>query len=139
MKFKTKLTEANMNFVADVGAQVKDVYPSINAVSMEVPKSKIGMLQLQEDVEYVEMDAEAKILGFPSTEVLPKAEQIPWGIAKIRAPEVHTTGNRGTGVKICIIDTGIDYNHPDLKDNYKGGYNFLNNTTNPLDDHGHGI
>lgn len=138
VKFKTKLTEANMNFVADVGAQVKDVYPSINAVSMEIPKSKIGMLQLQEDVEYVEMDAEAKILGFPSTDVLPKAEQVPWGITKIRAPEVHATGNKGTAVKVCIIDTGIDYNHEDLKDNYKGGYNFISNTTDPKDDHGHG-
>lgn len=143
VKFKTRLAEADMNFMANIDAQVKDVYPSINAVSMEVPKNKIGMLQLQADVEYVEMDGTANILGFPSTDVLPKAEQIPWGIAKIRAPEVHATGNKGTAVKVCIIDTGIDYNHEDFKykdgsSNYKGGHNFINNTTNPMDDHGHG-
>ncbi|MBU2052676.1 MAG: S8 family serine peptidase, partial [Nanoarchaeota archaeon] len=33
---------------------------------------------------------------------------------------------------------GIDYNHPDLKSNYKGGYDFVNTDTDPMDDHGHG-
>jgi minor extracellular serine protease Vpr len=32
----------------------------------------------------------------------------------IRAPEVVADGYDGTGVKVAVIDTGIDYNHPDL-------------------------
>lgn len=42
------------------------------------------------------------------------------------------------GVKVAIIDTGIDYTHPDLKANYKGGYDFVNDDSYPMDDNGHG-
>jgi subtilisin family serine protease len=43
-------------------------------------------------------------------------------------------------VKIAIIDTGIDYTHPDLMGNVDSehGFNFVNNTKNAMDDHGHG-
>ena len=48
-------------------------------------------------------------------------------------------------VYIAIIDTGIDSNHPDLTNKMRRhnngmvyGWNTLNNTTNALDDNGHG-
>jgi len=80
----------------------------------------------------------------------------------IDAPEAWTltTGQREGGPIICVIDTGIDYNHPDLKANLwtnKGeipgdgidndgngtiddvhGFNGINDSGNPLDDHNHG-
>lgn len=39
------------------------------------------------------------------------------------------------GVAVAILDTGIDNNHPDLSDNYIGGYDFVNNDNDPMDDH----
>lgn len=39
---------------------------------------------------------------------------------------------------MAIIDTGIDYDHPDLDDNYAGGYDFVNGDRNRMDDNGHG-
>lgn len=51
-------------------------------------------------------------------------------------------GNNITGqnVTIAFLDTGVDYNHLDLKDNYiaDGSYDFVNNDTDPMDDNGHG-
>jgi len=50
----------------------------------------------------------------------------------------------GSGISIGIIDTGVDYTHPDLGgcfgENCKvaGGYDFVNHDENPMDDHGHG-
>ena len=50
----------------------------------------------------------------------------------------------GTGMVIAIIDTGVDYTHPDLGGgfgpNYKviGGYDFGDNDTDPMDVNGHG-
>jgi len=52
-------------------------------------------------------------------------------------------GFDGTGIKIAVIDTGVDYNHPDLfgfgKDGKViGGYDFVDNDNSPIDTNGHG-
>ncbi|SEH45578.1 minor extracellular serine protease Vpr [Halobacillus karajensis] len=39
----------------------------------------------------------------------------------------------GKGVKVGIIDTGMDYNHPDLKQNFKGGYDTVDFDDDPME------
>lgn len=51
---------------------------------------------------------------------------------------------RGRGIRVAVIDTGIDYTHPDLGGCFgagckvAGGYDFYNNDNDPFDDNGHG-
>lgn len=52
------------------------------------------------------------------------ANEIPWGVKLMQAPEVWEEGEKGEGIVICILDTGIDKGHPDLRDNIIGGRNF---------------
>lgn len=81
------------------------------------------------------------ILGFPVLRKIrpEELEQIPWGVKKIRADDVWNEYKvKGKEINIGIIDTGLDHNHPDLKDNIKGGYNFVDNDDNISDDNGHG-
>jgi len=53
-------------------------------------------------------------------------------------------GATGQGVTVAVIDTGIDYTHPDLGGclglgcRVVGGHDFVNDDADPLDDHGHG-
>ena len=59
----------------------------------------------------------------------------------VQIPRQH--GLNGQGVKVGIIDTGIDFNHPDLRGygslgKVFGGYNYVNTSENPLDTNGHG-
>lgn len=60
--------------------------------------------------------------------------------ADIDAPEAWAISMGSPTVKVAIIDTGIDYTHPDLAPNYERGRNFTVNPYNddPMDDHGHG-
>ncbi|MEK7720882.1 MAG: S8 family peptidase [Elusimicrobiota bacterium] len=67
----------------------------------------------------------------------PTVEEIPWGVKRVNAAGAWNY-TAGQGVKVAVIDTGIDYTHPDLAANYKGGYNAIITTATPLDDHGHG-
>ncbi|MEH2271564.1 MAG: S8 family peptidase [Nostoc sp.] len=83
-----------------------------------------------------------------------------WGADLVKAPEVWAHGYTGKGVVVAVVDTGVDYNHEDLKnniwtnskeiagngidddgngyidDNY--GWNFADKNNNTLDDNGHG-
>ncbi len=65
------------------------------------------------------------------------AAEVPWGIARVDAPAAWAV-TKGEGVKVAVIDTGIDCNHPDLKANCAGGYNALDSNKPPMDDNEHG-
>ncbi|MCJ7423007.1 S8 family serine peptidase [Candidatus Bathyarchaeota archaeon] len=64
---------------------------------------------------------------------------VQWGPQKIGADYAWNTTVGDSSVLVAVIDTGIDYNHPDLAANYvAGGGNWVNGGGDPLDDHGHG-
>ena len=110
------------------GGDIKYEYTIIPAIACSLPQQAIEALQRNPAIAYIEEDMEVHALS----------EEIPWGVDHIEADLVQYSGNEGTGVKIAIIDTGIDYTHPDLRPNYMGGYDFVNNDADPRDDNGHG-
>jgi subtilisin family serine protease len=44
----------------------------------------------------------------------------------------------GVGQSVCVIDSGINYSHPDLSGNYLGGYDYVDSDDDPMDGFGHG-
>ena len=64
-------------------------------------------------------------------------ETIPAGVAQINAPAAW--GNsQGKGIRVAVLDTGIDDSHPDLAANVMGGVTFVSGTPTWRDDEGHG-
>lgn len=120
--------EQDLALVEAHGGHIDRVYSIIPAVAASVPGTLISKLARARGVAYVEPDISVEALG---------VEVIPWGVNRIEANMVLGY-NTGAGIQVAIIDTGIDYDHPDLASNYLGGYDFVNDDPDPMDDNGHG-
>ena len=110
------------------GGDVKQQYTIIPAIAADIPIKSLYGLSHNPKIDIIELDAEINAMG----------EVTPWGIERIQAPAVHASSIDGTGINVAILDTGVDYTHPDLAANYKGGYDFVNSDGDPIDDAGHG-
>ena len=60
------------------------------------------------------------------------AQQTPWGIARVGG------GAAGSFATAWVIDTGIDFTHPDLNVDTVRSRSFLSRDTSPVDQNGHG-
>lgn len=65
------------------------------------------------------------------------ADPQPWGIHRVNA-QAAWGKTMGAGVRVAVLDTGIDASHPALKGNYKGGFNSAQEGGSADDGHGHG-
>lgn len=79
--------------------------------------------------------------NYPSIEKNPdpiyKSE---WYISGVEANRAWNLINQKREIKVAVLDTGVDYNHPDLKNrlDLQYAYNFVDNNKNIYDDDGHG-
>jgi subtilisin family serine protease len=61
-----------------------------------------------------------------------------WYASKVKAPAAWDTTVGAGGPVIAVLDTGIQFHHPDLDGRVLAGWDFVNNDSNPWDDNGHG-
>ncbi len=109
-------------------------------------------LKADAGVEFAEEDQQVSASVLPNDPYLQSSgswgQAYPdlWGILKIGAPAAWDT-NTGAGILVAVVDTGIDYNHPDIVANMWPalGYDFIGAThtnpvqsNDPIDHQGHG-
>jgi subtilisin len=118
-----------------LGGHVKRIHHSINSISASIPEEQIAELLKDPDVAYVEPDI---LVGLTEPAMNPSVTSQEyldsWGVTRIGGDTAVALGITGAGVKVAILDSGIDYTHPELIDNYKGGYNFVYENNDPFDD-----
>lgn len=101
---------------------------AFNGVSMEVPADQVEALLESQAVKAIWSDKKIQVIS-PIEREKNEEELITDSSFKT----LHENGFTGEGVKVAVIDTGIDYNHPDLKDVYIGGYDFVDNDDDPME------
>lgn len=124
--------EARADVVRWGGGSVHKTPRIIPVVSATLSEQAIQKLKARSDVEYVEEDVVLYAL----------AQTLPWGVDRIDADLAWPAGNTGKGVKVAVLDTGVDSHHPDLV--VAGGVNFVGTRDGSTaasdwnDNHGHG-
>jgi len=111
---------------------------TIRSFVVNIPTNKVskfvGKIVLNENVDFVEPNWKFYIDATSND-----PEWISqWGPAKIKTDIAWDTQKGDHSILVAIVDTGI-YNHSDLAANYVPlGYDWVNDDSNPTDDHGHG-
>ena len=105
--------------VQEAGGSVVYSYNIIPAMAVKGPQEFITNLAANPSVLRIEPDKKVFALGAELDNT--------WGVKRIGSGAVHAGGNSGNGVRVGILDSGIDYLHEDLNDNYVGGVDFVNN------------
>lgn len=95
-------------------------------------------LQMHEGVEYVEKNQTYHVMGGRPFFRLFQTESAAWGVDKVQAPKAWARGIKGKGIKVAVIDTGVDGTHPELAGKVLPGFNAITGTEDAMDDHGHG-
>ncbi|HLB59140.1 MAG TPA: S8 family serine peptidase, partial [Bdellovibrionota bacterium] len=119
---------------------------SVHAVVVETPRDQVWRLEFLPSVKRVEEDrvVTAPVVGKPRIVDAVTQATLEESVEKIGAKNLHNLGVKGKGIVIAIVDSGIDYLHPDLG----GGlgptfkvtlaWNALNNHPGGMDSLGHG-
>jgi subtilisin family serine protease len=180
VKLKSHVYSMGLNTLSQqLGAQVKSTIPSGNLVVVQKPlitttSSAVKSLQSNPLVEYAEPNYIYRLNKTPNDPDLGRL----WGLKNVGQSDGRANGVAGVDIEaekawdietgsqeiiVAVIDTGVDYNHPDLKDNmWKNeaeasgrpgvdddgngfvddiyGYDFTTSQgdADPMDDHGHG-
>ncbi len=163
VKFKRTATRASMRAIAERHyMQTLRVFERLGIDHVKVPEGVnlhefISILKNEDDIEY----AEPNYIRTPF-EVTPDDTEWPkqWGLAKTSLPYAWDITKGSSNTVVALIDTGADFNHPDIAsniwkntgetgDNAKDddgngkiddavGWNFYGNSNYPMDFRGHG-
>jgi serine protease len=109
------------------GMQVGSQWENIRVAQVMANPAALEALKNNPNIEFIEEDAPRYTMGTFADGTY------TWGLDAVNAPEAWTAlGHKGTGIKVCILDTGIDMGHPEF---YRGGVSIVkaaqNFTTSP--------
>ena len=136
--------DAFASSVKRLGGRVKSTFPSLNVVAARVSPEVREALARDPEVERVEPDRVVRAFGMPrlSPRALlgaapnrtGSAGEYTDGLKMVQAPAVWDANNdgvlddgapSGTGIKVCVIDSGWDPRHPELAAAVVGQKDFI--------------
>ncbi len=145
IRFHQPPGQTEQELIQRAGGAIDRIYRLIPAIVARLPEQAVIELRENPLVAYVEKDQVVATTEPPYTSLIQKSfsteslatdgeYQDAWGVSHIGSKIAHDKGITGKEIKVAVIDTGIDYTHEDLDANYRGGYDFIFNDDDPMDD-----
>ena len=138
------------SIATESGAWVKNTYPNISQVDNNVfallhsdtmsSEELIKELSKRSDVVAVSPNYKVYAAVIPNDTYTPSNNDGLWGLNYINAPEAWEITKGNENIYIAVLDSGIDYENPDISANYDRTYskNFLSGSDTVKDENGHG-
>lgn len=122
------------------GVEEKGGIPALGVKILTVPPSKtpedmVAIYSRNPNIEFAEVDSVMSATLTPNDTYWANQST---AMSRISAPSAWDLSTGSDTVTLAIIDTGIDFTHPDLAGRTTPGYDFVNLDADPTDDHGHG-
>lgn len=122
------------------GVEQLDRIAALDIRVLTVPPGKtvedmVAIYSRNPNVEFAEADLVMSVALTPNDPFY-TYDVTPFG--RISAPAGWDVSTGSSAVKLAVIDTGIDFTHPEFAGRTVGGYDFVNLDADPTDDHGHG-
>ncbi|MEU5941473.1 S8 family serine peptidase [Micromonospora sp. NPDC047548] len=153
LRDKAKSTQAGIaSMLKSKGAHYTSFWIN-NSIQVKGDASLVHELAAQPGVKRIEQDHTVMLPEPIKGEDQPEVESVEWNIDRVRAPDVwQQFGDRGEGIVVGNIDSGVQYDHAALVNKYRGhrtdgsfdhNYNWYDPTHDcagniPCDNHGHG-
>nr|WP_168720914.1 S8 family peptidase [Streptomyces sp. SAT1] len=123
--------------VRQAAAPPRDL-PSIHARALSVPQQDLGRFWDQLAPAAGASRTASALAAVPRVRLDARVRAVlDRSTAQINAPAVWQKGDRGEGVKVAVLDTGVDQNHPDLAGRISKAQDF-SGSSGPGDVFGHG-
>ena len=140
VKFKTDISENQLStYLKEINGKLLKRMDSIYTFSSET-KTTVDLIQYFAPIENVSY-AEPNYIMMQN-EISPPNDELyqryQWNLPLIETEAGWRITQGDETVKIAVVDTGVDLEHPDLARRLTKGYNALNDSDQADDDNGHG-
>ena len=126
------LHQAKIVNTVSMGGKLRAIVFELSLASVE---GFVGEMHISGLASYVEPNMKVQAQFLPNDPYW----SLQWGPQKIEADWAWNTTVGDHSTLVAVVDTGIFYSHPDIAPNYVAlGFDWVNNDTDPVDDHGHG-
>lgn len=120
----------------EVLKKIKANYPNVKLDKVfDTVLQGASIVGTEEDIEKIKRQPGIKEVHHTSTYKVELDQSVPFIGGMLLRGEFDEKGRRltGKGVKVGVIDTGIDYTHGDLQRNYQGGFDLVDEDEDPME------